>query len=430
MRSSCQRVLFLAVLLLLAAGCSPGAGAEPTPIPAGAELEQPTYTVERGTVVRRLEFSARVAPVQEARPFFRADGYLSRLLVQRGERVREGDLLAELEMANLARQLETARLELEQARIDSSHAVSRTLWTLQEARLALNRAYAVDPSPAVLQAEASLIQSQDGLANAEKLYRDALQRVWEPQERRDAAARQVENAQRSLEIAQANYDDALWERAAELQRLELAVARAELEHETACAGPDPRLAQQVEQLEAQAAERRIVAPFDGVVLSIGVVPGERVEGYQPALVVGDPTALELRADLSAEQLGELVEGQEVAFGLSGRPGETFGSTVRQLPYGWGGDVEESDRAVHLAPGPDAPDLEMNDVARVTAVLEEREGVLWLPPGAIQTFQGRTFAIVQEAGGVQRRVDVVTGIRGADRVEIVSGLEEGMIVVGF
>ncbi len=36
-------------------------------LPPAPEAEQPTYTVQRGTVTRSLEFTARVAPVQQAK---------------------------------------------------------------------------------------------------------------------------------------------------------------------------------------------------------------------------------------------------------------------------------------------------------------------------------------------------------------------------
>jgi multidrug efflux pump subunit AcrA (membrane-fusion protein) len=65
--------------------------------------------------------------------------------------------------------------------------------------------------------------------------------------------------------------------------------------------------------------------------------------------------------------------------------------------------------------------------QVTIVLEDRDDVLWLPPGAVRSFQGRHFVIVQE-GSRQRRVDVVLGVVGQDRVEILGGLEEGQMVV--
>ena len=65
--------------------------------------------------------------------------------------------------------------------------------------------------------------------------------------------------------------------------------------------------------------------------------------------------------------------------------------------------------------------------RVTVVLEQKDDVLWLPPQAIRTFEGRKFVVVQ-ADGYQQRVDVTIGIEGDDRVEIEDGLEEGQTVV--
>lgn len=65
MRLTRIRHLLLTALLILATGCSasPSGGAggpTPTPIPPAPEAEQPTYTVQRGTVTRSLEFTARV----------------------------------------------------------------------------------------------------------------------------------------------------------------------------------------------------------------------------------------------------------------------------------------------------------------------------------------------------------------------------------
>jgi multidrug efflux pump subunit AcrA (membrane-fusion protein) len=66
--------------------------------------------------------------------------------------------------------------------------------------------------------------------------------------------------------------------------------------------------------------------------------------------------------------------------------------------------------------------------RVTALLERKSDVLWLPPQAIRTFEGRRFVVVQD-GAAQRRVDVKIGIEGADRLEIGEGLSEGQTVIG-
>lgn len=77
----CRIVLIVTVLTLTA--CTAGerllpspAGPTPTPLPPEPAIEQPTYEVRRGDVIRELDFTARVAAEQEARLFFRADGHL------------------------------------------------------------------------------------------------------------------------------------------------------------------------------------------------------------------------------------------------------------------------------------------------------------------------------------------------------------------
>ena len=60
---------------------------------------------------------------------------------------------------------------------------------------------------------------------------------------------------------------------------------------------------------------------------------------------------------------------------------------------------------------------------MSIVLEEKENVLWLPPAAIRTYQGRDFVVVQHADGSQQRVDVLVGIATDERVEIRPGWKQ-------
>jgi len=71
-------------------------------------------------------------------------------------------------------------------------------------------------------------------------------------------------------------------------------------------------------------------------------------------------------------------------------------------------------------------LRLGDAATILIKVDARQDVLWLPPAAIRSFQGQDFVFV-ESGGVQR--NVVLGLKANDRVEIVSGLEEGQRVIG-
>jgi len=438
------------LLLFLIVGCRPTAEAPtPTFIPTPIVPEQPTYVVQRGTVVRRLQFTGRVAPVREEKLFFRTGGYLQALHVQKGDSVRAGDLLAELETGDLEKQLAQARLDLEAAQLalesarrDNARQVAEAEIALRIAELRLAQMQADPPTAQVTTAKVALERAETALADAQDAYRRALDRPWEPEQVREAAARAVHEAELNLEIAQAQYQQAQQtlqkhRYAVQIQEQEVALARLRLE--SLQAGVDPQLSKAVEQarlkverLEAQLADARLVAPFDGQVMAIAAAPGQTVEAFKPVIILADPTALEVVANLSADQMSDLKEGMPVTITLTNAPGQPLTGSIRSLPYPYGGGGGEgltgADTATRIALTTPPAELQLGDLARVTVLLERRENVLWLPPAAIRTYQGRTFVVVKE-GNLQRRVDVRLGIEGEDRVEIVSGLQEGQIVVG-
>jgi multidrug efflux pump subunit AcrA (membrane-fusion protein) len=77
-------------------GGQQGQEATPTPIPTPIIPTKPTYVVARGEVVKKIDFTGRVAPVIEQELFFRASGYVDVVYFKRNAVVDEGELLAEL----------------------------------------------------------------------------------------------------------------------------------------------------------------------------------------------------------------------------------------------------------------------------------------------------------------------------------------------
>jgi multidrug efflux pump subunit AcrA (membrane-fusion protein) len=145
------------------------------------------------------------------------------------------------------------------------------------------------------------------------------------------------------------------------------------------------------------------------------------------------------ADLVSTDLKDLAEGMPATVVLVSRPGQEIKGVIRQLPYPYGGggriagtttEAEEQDKSTRVTLEATAKEagFELGDLARVTVVLERKDKVLWLPPQAIRTFEGRKFVVIQD-GEAQRRVDIKVGIESEDRVEIKEGLTEGQIVVG-
>lgn len=295
------------------------------------------------------------------------------------------------------------------------------------------------------QRKADLEQAPIALQRAQAAY-DAIS--WRSDIGATPEAAALQQATIAFQRAQAAYDLAVqaidtWRY--DLQILQQQVALAELQlKQLEEGGVDPRLQRavalarlEVERLEAEIGEARIVAPFAGKIVALSAYPGQAVEAFQPVIILAHPTELEVSADLSPEQMSELSEGQPVTVVPVNYPGQELLSTIRRLPYpyGSGGGTQalaEADRStrirVDFAGLPVEVSLAAGDLGRVRVVLERREDVLWLPPAAIRTFGGRTFVIVQERQR-QRRVDVTVGVEGEERVEIRSGLEEGEVVVG-
>jgi membrane fusion protein, macrolide-specific efflux system len=114
----------LAVSLLLLAACSGTAvnpaQATPTPIPLPAIPVKPTYLVQRGNMLRELNFPGRINPAIKQELAFASGGRISKIYVRRGDAVTKYQLLAELETSGNGYDLRRAQanLKIAQYRLD------------------------------------------------------------------------------------------------------------------------------------------------------------------------------------------------------------------------------------------------------------------------------------------------------------------------
>jgi RND family efflux transporter MFP subunit len=400
--------------------------------------QNPTYTVQRGDVIRELQFTGVVAPVVEQDLFFEMGGYVNEVYVRRNEEVQEGDLLAELEVTDLKNQITQKEAELQAVQMDYERRVSEAENNVRAAELRVASLQASGNDSQVTMARINLEKARIRLAEAQDEYNKSLDRDWEREEVREGYARAVRDAQWDVEIREAQYQDALLARQRtqydiELAQMDLDLAEMRMaEIETGLDVTRTQLA--LNRLADQLNDARIVAPFDGVILLLNVIEGRQVQGYDVVMRIADPSELEVSADLQDSEMSELSEGMEIVAEFVNRPGEELMGTIRRLPYPYGGggrsdSVEDEDQSVRIDLNLGATDYnyDIGDRLRMTVELERSEGTLWLPPQAVRTFEGRSFVVVQE-GGAQRRVDVRLGIRSDERVEILDGLEEGQTVI--
>ena len=196
----------------------------PTPWPTPPLSEKQSYEVVRGTMTDALQFNGQVVPVKWEPLAFAVEGELAALLVQEGDAVAAGALLAELAMPTLHEELAQAQLTLEQAQDALRIHENRLNFDLERAQLELQRA---------------------------ELLRDQAEAADETETSEDASGQDATVALRTIDV-------------------ELATLRvAEIE-----AGADPTLERTVTQaqlaveaLERQVEDHRLRAPFAGVVVA-------------------------------------------------------------------------------------------------------------------------------------------------------------------
>ena len=251
----------------------------------------------------------------------------------------------------------------------------------------------------------------------------------------DETRRTIRRAQIDLEIAQLTLEQLKSQgRSAnevKIQELQVELAQMKLDETLESLGIDPN-SPVLDELDAQVAQARAFAPSDGTIIA-AINVGQNVTPTTPAFVLGDPKQLEVIASLDAskgdQEVKEMFEGMPVTITPEANTDVKLTGTIRQLPSPYGtGASDEGAIHVTLDSPPSASTYQNGDKVSVIVQLASKEGVLWLPPDAIRSAGGRTFVIINSDSG-PKRVDVEIGLQTRDMVEIISGLEEGQVVVG-
>lgn len=405
---SALAVLSLLLVAAALAGCrSSSDEGVPTFVPQPTRTPSPgtTVEVERGSVVAAVETRGRISAERQALLSFPAAGVLETLHVVRGDEVEEGQLLAELdgdelEEALLSREQEVADAELALERLQTSGAYQNELASL---RLALAQA----------QYEQTVLKGQIAVQEA--------QRKAEMGECGGYCGTDIQWAQSQADIAN---------RIAEIQ---VSLARSSA-GQTATSNADAveDAEQQLEQAQARylqateaLSETRLLAPFAGTIVSVDKVIGDKVEEGDALLTLADPEVLVVIAPILEEEIQRVAVGQSAVVRLDLYSGQPFTATVVAIadqPTGWLGR-SAYEVTLDFAEGQELPaSIGMGSDVLIRG--ERREGVLVVPSAAVLSILDETYVEVVGPDGDVERVTVQTGVTDGDRVEILSGLQEG------
>lgn len=365
------------VVAALAAGCSKvqkaqARGRDDTARPVKSE------TVREEALHRAVEVVGTLAAVDEVTISSEAEGRVSRLLCDLGDRVRAGQTLIELD-----------REKLQYTFDQQKAALARALAKFGAADL--TRLPPFEQTPDVQKAQAELGQAKQAYTRAEELNR------------RQLVPRQtLDDAEAMLRSKQASYDSSLQN--AKNLRADIDAAEAAM-----------KLA------ERQLRDTAIRAPFDGYVQKRLVNLGEYVKVQTPVMGVVRVDPLKVTAEVPEKMTPWIQVGQAVDLHVDAYPEKTITGQVSRISPA----VNTATRAFSfeaLVPNAEAL-LKPGTFARVRIVSSKIDQVLTVHYPALQYRYGVNRAFVIEGDHLVAR-ELKVGERLGDRIEIVSGLKAG------
>jgi multidrug efflux pump subunit AcrA (membrane-fusion protein) len=348
----------LALLILLTAvllGCqnvptpTPDATAE-AEIDATATARAAIPTPERQEGVTILAEGQIVAVNPELVLSFNTSGNLLDVYVQPGDVVAVGDLLAELDTAELDRQLAQAQTNLASAEIQLANAeqdlednLAQAQLNLEKIQVQLNQSYAADSDSQLVSASVNLSRAQQRVADAAYEYQKAKDRTWEPPEIAENYARFLQQAEEDLLVAEAQYNDAVNSDNSGVYTTQTLLIDQQIAEQNIAQlqrGVSPLLSLEVERaqiaiadIERQLDEVQLFAPIDGEVLSFAThpAPGTMVAAGSPFVTLFDTETLEFHtSNLSERDLAQIEPEQEVSIVLKAYPDTTITGTVTRI----------------------------------------------------------------------------------------------------
>jgi HlyD family secretion protein len=438
--------VILGAALILAIGAVLLSGQSSDSAQADAELGQ----VTRATLSSVVESSGSVIPESEISLSFDTVGTVVTVSVQPGDRVKAGEVLAQLGTSGLERQVAQA----EQAYLIQQASYSMTVQPdasdAAAAQAALNNAWAayqLAQQKYAAEGAYQVMTSCDDVDSAKKTYDDALTAYnnylsdWRvqvygayevsPQRAQlDRASAAYEQALASCHLAQNSASDdtsvkAAWAQVQSAQAaLEDLINPSELTLATAQAQLD-QARRALEQAQRQLDKASIAAPFDGVVTQVTAIAGGASSGA--SIQLADVSRYHVDILVDETEIAQVQAGQTAEITFDGLPDVTVTGVVNRVdPAGTinQGVVYYSVRVdLDLAEAA----LRLDMTANVRIILDTHADVLAVPGGALRSDGNVYYVNVVGADSLPQRVDVTTGYTDGDLTEVSGDLEEGQQV---
>lgn len=206
-----KKFLKISVVLVVIAAVAVGVYVRLRSNSAAASTDVTTATVTRGTLTATISTAGNVQAHQAVDLSFGQSGIVRSINVAVGDRVKAGDVLAELDTAALELQLRSAQVALKNAQDQLAQTKnSATERDIANARAQLEAAQAAYDSLQAGVSEAKLASAQAQVASAKAAYDAALKAAGTTNSSLVAAEATLEKARIALQQAQGAYDKVAW----------------------------------------------------------------------------------------------------------------------------------------------------------------------------------------------------------------------------
>lgn len=411
------------------------------------EILYRTHTIQPGRLSDSVSATGSLEPAERSALAFLVTGEVADVLIAQGDTVEEDDVLARLDTGDLALSLQDAEItqQLQEIAYDEL-AAGADEYDVAAAEAAVYGAAAQlqqlleGPDPEAVQiAQMNLDIARGTLWNSQ-ITRDRYRN--EGYGDLAAANRQVERDELGVAIAEQGVIDA--QQGAD--QYDVAGARASVAQVQAALnmlleGPsdlDLEVAElQIEQAalsvdwaRSALSDAEITAPFAGTVAEVLVEEGELIGASVPAIVLIDDSELHLDVLVDEIDVAQVSVEQPVSIMLDSLPeAEITGTVTFVAPHATiqGGVVSYLVR-ITLDPT-DAP-LRPGMTATAEIITQTLEDILLVPNWAVRLDRttGEAFVNVQREDGGVEEIRIELGMHGDEYSEVVSGLEEGDVVV--
>ena len=391
------RVFCLEILAALALLCAAIAGCGKDKKEEGPEVSVQAVAAAKADIARVVNTEAVIFPIAQSAITPKINAPVKKFYVTRGQKVRQGQLLALLESRDLSAAALDNKGAYEQAEATYTTNVNATL------------------PEEVSKAELDLQTTQQELDAQQKLYasrQELFKQGALPRKDLDAAAVSLAQAKSAYNIAKKHLDglNAVGKQGA------LKSAQGQL---TSAKG-------KLLNAQAQLSYTEIRSPINGYITDRPLYPGEMASTAAPLLTVMDISQIIAKTHIPQSDALLLHKGDSAAITVSGMEKPVAGKVSLISPA-----LDPNSTTVEVwvqAPNPDQQ-LRPGTTAQISITAQTVHDAVVVPTAALlNAKEDSAQVMVVDAQSQAQSRDVKTGIKTGEQAQIISGLKPGEMVV--